>query len=272
MSHIILLGNEKGGSGKTTSAMHIIITLLRLGFKVSSIDIDSRQKSLSRYIENRELTAEKEKIDLHIPNHFDFNRSIKNNLIEANKEEEENFNVLLSKLVQDNDFIVIDTPGSDNFLNRLAHSYADIIITPINDSFIDVDLIGKIEVGSLSHTSPGVYSSMLWEQKLIKAKRSNKEIQWIVVRNRLSHLDAINKRNVDTAVKKLSKRFGFKIVPGFCERVIFKELFLNGLTLHDADKSSVIKMNPSVVAARQELREFIVSLGIKEVNNRIFQR
>jgi chromosome partitioning protein len=269
-SRIIVIGNEKGGCGKTTTAMHLIISLLKLGFKVGSIDLDSRQQSLSRYIDNRKITASKElDANLLIPEHIIINKNENKNSIDAEKEEVSSLIDALTKLA-DMDFILIDTPGSDTHVSRVAHSYADIVITPINDSFVDLDLIGQISAETLDSIRPGIYSAMLWEQKVKRASEKKKEMTWIVVRNRLSMLDAINRRNVEVALNKLSARFGFKVAPGFGDRVIFKELFLHGLTLHDASTlAKKIRLSPSVIAARQELRDFVNALGIPEINEKL---
>lgn len=268
MAHIIVVGNEKGGSGKTTTAMHLIISLMKLGFSVGTIDLDSRQQSLTRYIDNRKAYAAKHGNKFEVPEHYTLNRSEKKNIEEIEKEEEEKFLSTIQKL-SSKDFIVIDTPGSDAFMGRTAHSHADTVITPINDSFVDLDLIGNVNAETFDSMRPGIYSAMLWEQKMKRAARNQREINWFVVRNRLSALDAINKRNVEVALQKLSKRFGFKTAPGFGDRVIFKELFLHGLTLHDARDAEEIRMSTSVIAARMELREFIKALGIPALAERI---
>lgn len=268
MAHVLVVGNEKGGSGKTTISMHLLVSLLKLGFSVGSMDLDSRQQSLSRYIENRKLAVKIRNVALLLPEHVTLSRSDNKDINAAEQEDEEIFLKTMSQF-SNKDFIVIDTPGSDAFLSRLAHSYADTIITPMNDSFIDVDLLGNIGAETLDSTKPGIYSAMVWEQKLKSASRSKKEIKWIVVRNRLSALDAKNKRNIDVALTKLSRRFGFKIAPGFGDRVVFKELFLHGLTLHDANNAPEIRLTTSVIAARQELREFIKALEIAEIFEKV---
>ena len=265
MSHIIAIGNEKGGSGKTTTTMHLIVSLQKLGFRVGSIDLDSRQQSLTRYINNRANYKQKHNVELEVPQHKLLERSAQRNLEVADKEEQEAFERAINEL-NENDFIIIDTPGSDAFLGRLAHSYADTVITPMNDSFVDLDLLGNVDADSFDSIKPGIYSAMLWEQKMKRALRTKQEQNWFVVRNRLSTLDAKNKRNVEIALEKLSKRFGFKIAPGCGDSVIFKELFLHGLTLHDAVNSEEIRLSPSVIAARQELRNFVSALNIKELN------
>ena len=133
-AHVIVLGNEKGGSGKTTTCMHLIVSLLRLGFSVGSVDLDSRQRSLTRYIENRRQTMLRESIQLPMPHHIVIQKSPFNIQEEAEQDERDRFTMALSRLMPANDFIVIDSPGNDTFLSRIAHSYASTIITPINDS------------------------------------------------------------------------------------------------------------------------------------------
>ncbi len=271
MSKVIIVGNEKGGSGKTTTAMHLIISLLKLGFKVGTIDIDSRQQSLSRYIENRAKTlANRGDNSLVMPEHICIAKVEGMDAMTAAKTEEASFNEAVNKL-SSHDFIIIDTPGSDSALSRKAHSIADMVITPINDSFIDLDLIGIVEAQNFDQAKPGIYSAMLWEQKMKRAATKTDALDWVVVRNRLSTLDAINKRNVENALTRLSRRFGFRIASGFGDRVIFKELFLNGLTLHDAATAKEIRLNTSVIAARQELRNFVIALNIPEINAKLEQ-
>ncbi|CAL7961791.1 Chromosome partitioning protein [Alphaproteobacteria bacterium] len=276
MAHIILFGNEKGGSGKTTTAMHLIIGLLRLGFSVASIDLDVYQQSLSRYIENRKRTVAEGGLSLLLPEHFTLSKKSDNfNMHDDGikvKSDEEFFVALLEQLKPQYDFIVIDTPGSHNELSKLAHSYADKVITPINDSFLDVDLIGHINPDKPDMLSPGVYSAMLFEQKLRRAARDKQEIDWLVIRNRLSTLDTINKKNVDSAIYRLGKKLGFRVSPGFGDRVIFKELFLNGLTLYDAAISPKVKISTSVLAARQELREFMRALQLQAINDLLINK
>ena len=44
-AHVVVLGNEKGGSGKSTTAFHIAVALLKAGQRVATIDLDCRQKA-----------------------------------------------------------------------------------------------------------------------------------------------------------------------------------------------------------------------------------
>lgn len=272
-SHVIVIGNEKGGAGKTTTTMHVIASLLHLGFSVGSIDLDSRQLSLSRYIENRRKMAEKYAYDIAIPLHTVVKRSELNNKDEAEQDERHRLLKCLSALSQRSDFLVVDTPGSDNFLSREVHSWADTIITPINDSFVDLDVIGQFNADTLEVERPGIYGEMVWQQKLRKAKRSRGEIDWIVLRNRLSNIDARNKRNVADALHKLARRIGFRQIDGFGERVIYRELFLHGLTLLDIMDMPNSPITPSLshVAAKQELRSLLVALNIPKLSNQLLK-
>ena len=268
--HIVIIGNEKGGSGKTTTSMHLIVALLRLGFKVGSMDIDARQRSLSRYLENRKMTMTKEDTPLPMPHHIIVTKSPFNTISEAEADERERFTRALAKLLVTCDFVVIDAPGNDTYLSRLAHSYADTIITPINDSFVDLDVLAAVDGMTMKVQKPSIYSEMLWEQKLQRAKRDGGAIDWIVMRNRLSNIDARNKRMITQVMESLAKRLGFRQAPGFSERVIYREMFLLGLTVLDVletTKSGSLSM--SHLAARQEVRDLLKALHIPMVDQRL---
>lgn len=269
-AHIIIVGNEKGGCGKTTTTMHLIIALLRLGFSVGCLDLDSRQRSLTRYVENRRQTIAKEGTSLPMPRHAVVNKSPFDSQEEAKKDEKERFLQALTAVYNSCDFVVIDTPGNDTFLSRLAHSFADTIITPINDSFVDLDVLASVDGRTLEIIKPSIYSEIVWEQKLQRAKRDGGSIDWIVMRNRLSNLDAKNKRFMAKVTDDLARRIGFRAAPGFSERVIFRELFLQGLTVLDVmEADSSVKISISHIAARQEVRDLLKTLNIDIVSERL---
>ena len=258
---ILVLGNEKGGAGKTTCAMHIIASALAKNYKVASIDVDSRQHTLTTYLQNRVTYNKSNNKPVAIPQHYLVKESDASSIMGRESEERTSFLTTLSLAQNYADIIIIDTPGSYSFLSRLAHSYADIIITPINDSFLDIDVLAKINPSTFEIISPSIYSQMVWQQKIAKSERENKSIEWIVLRNRLSNIDAINKRKVAETIAKLAKRISFKQARGFSERVIYRELFLQGLTLLDLEQSEH-EFKISHIAARQELKELIDFLGI----------
>lgn len=269
-AHVIIVGNEKGGSGKTTTTMHLIVGLLRLGFSIGSMDIDARQRSLSRYIENRRQTITKEGTNLPLPHHIVIQKSPYHMLQEAEADERERFLKGLARIYYSSDFVIIDTPGSDTYLARLSHSFADTVITPINDSFVDLDVLANVDGQTMKIIKPSIYSEMVWEQKLARAKRDGGTIEWIVMRNRLSNIDARNKRHMTNVLGELSRRIGFRVAPGFSERVIFREMFLQGLTVLDVvDNQSAAGISLSHVAARQEVRELLKTLRNPAVDERV---
>ncbi len=271
-AHVIVLGNEKGGSGKTTTCMHIIVSLLRLGFTVGSIDIDSRQRSLSRYLENRRQTMLKEGVALPQPQHMVIQKSPFNIVQEAEEDERDRFTKALARAVSANDFVIIDSPGSDTHLSRVAHAYADLVITPINDSFVDLDVLATVDGQTMKIIKPSIYSEMVWEQKLQRAKRDGGSIEWIVMRNRLSNIDAKNKRFMTQVTGDLSRRIGFRVAPGFSERVIFREMFLQGLTVLDImETGGNASLSLSHIAARQEVRDLLKMLKIPALDERIYK-
>jgi len=273
-AHIIVVGNEKGGAGKTTTSIHLIVYLLSLGFKVGTMDVDSRQRSLTRYIENRIKTRDTKSAKILVPEHIVLAESTLPHIEEKNNAETKSFTFNLERLQKEYDFVVVDTPGSNTHLSRVAHSFADTVVTPINDSFLDLDVIARFEsADNLGSVRPSHYSEVIWQQKMQRAKRDRSEINWIVLRNRLSFVDAKNKRNMSIALEKIAHRLGFRTCEGFSERVIFRELFLQGLTLLDFDNTDLdFSMSVSHVAARQELRNFLKTLNIKKIDEALETR
>jgi len=264
---VIVVGNEKGGAGKTTTAMNIIISLLYLDFKVVSIDTDTRQSSLTRYIENRVNTIDKLKLNIPLPTHYRI-QSDSNNADQAVAELEK----IITKSETTSDFIIIDTPGVNNILSTFAHSNADTIVTPINDSFVDIDLLAHVNYENFKITKPGIYSQMVWEQKIERAKTNQQSLDWVVVRNRISSSNTRNQRNIEKVIQELSKRVGCRISAGFGERVIFKELFLQGLTLLDLKNKTLrphFNLSLSHIMARQELIRLLHALNIDSINQKL---
>ena len=261
--HVIVTGNEKGGTGKSTVTMHLISALLWQGFKVGSIDVDARQGTLSRYVENRVNKIKEAKLTLPTSHHIPVFRSPLDNVTAAQEEEKSQFCQALETL-NDCDYIVVDTPGSDMYLSRLAHSYADTLVTPLHESFIDLDMLVRVTPDSLDILRPSTYSEMVWEQKKQRAMRDGGKVDWIVLRNRLASIHSRNKEEMEKVLRALSKRIGFRLLPGFGERVIFRELFLNGFTLLDM-KYMGMPMTLSHVSARQELSTLLEGLNLPKV-------
>ena len=265
MAHVIVLGNEKGGSGKSTTAMHVIAALMRSGHKVGALDLDLRQKSLFRYLENRADFIRRKQVDLPMPRRIELHLSNKDSQQEAQVEEETWFGQALKSLDENCSLIVIDCPGAHSWYSQMAHAVADTLMTPLNDSLVDFDMLARVDSGSGKILGPTVYSEMVWKARQMRTKQGLKPLDWVVLRNRMSTLDARNKRYVGSALKDLAKRIDFRIVPGFCERVIFRELFLSGLTLLDLRDSGEQLQTMSNVAARNEVRDMIRELHLPNV-------
>jgi chromosome partitioning protein len=263
---IIVVGNEKGGSGKSTTSMHILIALLTEGGRVSAIDLDGKQRTLTRYLENRQAFIARHNINLAMPEHRVIVESDLPHRPEAEADEAARFAAAVAELAPRHDFILVDCPGSDTNLARIGHSHADLLITPVNDSFIDIDLLASVDPDTLKVIKPSRYAVMVWEQRKQRLARDRQSVDWVVIRNRLSHLDARNKRNVGHVLESLEKRIGFRFLPGLSERVIFRELFLNGLTLMDLDRTgmsgAVASLNMAQAAARQEVRSLLLGLNL----------
>lgn len=265
MAHIIVVGNEKGGAGKSTVSMHVATALARLGHKVSTLDLDLRQRSLGRYFENRRAFLREAGLNLPSAEHHDLPEIAPETLKPGENIYDHRLSAAVATLEPDSDFILIDCPGSHTRLSQVAHSLGDTLITPLNDSFVDFDLLARIDPQGDTILGPSVYSEMVWNARQLRAQAGLKPIDWVVMRNRVGTQRMVNKEKMERAVRMLSERIGFRIGPGFSERVIFRELFPRGLTLLDLKDIGVKQLNISNVAARQELRDMMKALNLPGV-------
>jgi chromosome partitioning protein len=265
MAHIIVVGNEKGGSGKSTTSMHVATALVRSGFRVGALDLDLRQKSFGRYVENRRAYLARAGLELPSPDYRDLPEAEQSEIAEGENPFDKRLSAVVAELEKVSDFIIIDCPGSHTRLSQVAHSLADTLITPLNDSFVDFDLLARIDPETNKVKGPSIYSEMVWSARQLRARAGLKPIDWIVLRNRLGAQQMHNKKKVGAALEDLSRRIGFRVAPGFSERVIFRELFPRGLTLLDLRDTGVEQLNISNIAARQEVRDLIKELRLPGV-------
>ncbi len=260
-AHVIVLGNEKGGSGKSTTAMHLIVGLMRDGYRVGTIDLDARQGTLSGYLTARTAYAARHRVELPVPIAASVFRSELDSRAEAEAEEQDRLETAFTTLSQNCEIIVVDCPGADTFLSRLGHASADTLITPINDSFVDFAMLARVDPDNHAVINPSIYSEMVWEARKRRFARDRGRIDWIVMRNRLGSTEMRNKRDVGASLESLAKRIGFRTLKGFGERVIFRELYLQGLTLMDVREAGLqIQLGMSHIAARAEVRALMSSL------------
>ena len=255
-AHRIVFANEKGGTGKSTTAVHVAVALSYLGKKVSAIDLDPRQRTTHRYIENREAIQEKRGIELPSPVCEVFRHKT-----------EQALSLAMERLDGVADFILVDTPGRDDPLARAAAEQADTLVTPMNDSFVDFDLIGQVDAETFKVKKLSFYAELIWEARLKRSRmgmeQQRRELDWVVVRNRTGYTEARNMARLEKALAEMSKRVGFRIAKGLSERVIYRELFPSGLTL--LDKGHLGDLGTSHLVARQELRGLIASLRLPGV-------
>jgi chromosome partitioning protein len=263
-AHVVVLGNEKGGSGKSTTALHIAVALLKAGQRVATIDLDSRQKSFTHYIENRRNWAERARIKLELPTHFVISRA-DGPSVEANEAREfADFSAVIGKIEHSHDVVIVDTPGADTYMMRLAHSMADTLVTPLNDSFVDFDVLATLDPTNFTVTGESHYAQMVREARRQRRLVDGSLTDWIVIRNRLAALGSRNKRLVGEGIAELSKRMGFRAVDGFAERVVYREFFPRGLTALDDLDEATLGTRPSLghVTAREEVTSLLRQLKL----------
>jgi len=265
-AQIIVIGNEKGGAGKSTLAIHITTALLHAGARVAVMDLDLRQQSVGHFFASRRTWSEANGVEVPMP----FAMPLAEDaavLAKASPEDQAAaFEAGFAAVATEAQFVLIDTPGSDTGLSRLAHGKADLIITPMNDSFVDFDMLGQVDPVTLELVRPSVYSEVVWEARKQKMLNERRSLDWVVLRNRLATSEARNRKRLEERIDVLAKRVGFRIGPGMRDRVIFRELFPFGLTV--ADLSSTVRPVPvslTHVSARQELRSVMQAAGLGDM-------
>jgi len=262
---VIVIGNEKGGAGKSTVAVHLATALLHGDARVAVLDLDLRQSSMAHFFANRKAWSEANKAVLPMP--LDLRIAENGAKLAARPAEDQiaRFEEALETARAQAEFVVIDTPGGDTPVMRAAHGLADVIVTPMNDSFVDFDMLGVVDPISLDLVKPSLYAETVWQSRMVRAARDRGQIDWVVLRNRLASTEARNRKRVDERVQALSRRVGFRVGPGLRDRVVYRELFPFGLTV--ADLSTTVRPVPMAlghVAARQELRALMQSVGLDQ--------
>jgi chromosome partitioning protein len=263
-AHVIVLGNEKGGSGKSTTAMHIAVALLKAGQRVATIDLDCRQRTFTRYVENRRDCAQRTGAALQVPDHFAVARAEGVRVDENETAEFAGFAAAINAVEHTHDFVVVDTPGNDTYLMRLAHSMADTLVTPLNDSFLDFDVLGTVDQATFEVIGISHYAKMVRYARRQRRIVDGGLTDWIVVRNRLALLNSRNKKLVGECLHSLGLRLGFRATEGFAERVVYREFFPHGLTaLDELDEATLgARANLSHATAREEVRALIEALKL----------
>jgi chromosome partitioning protein len=249
--HFIVFANEKGGTGKSTTAVHSAVALAAAGRRVAAIDLDTRQRTLGRYLENRAASIRRLGAELPMPAFETFDA-----------EKDADLDALIARMSESADILLIDTPGRDDPYARQMMLRADTLVTPINDSFVDLDLIGQVDPETYKVRRPSFYAELVWNSRTQRAKTAGATVDWVVLRNRMQYVEAKNMRRVGKALDDLSRRVGFRVIPGLSERVIYRELFPSGLTLLDLNQLGNVGLGH--IAARQELRELVSGFAIPE--------
>lgn len=235
--HVTVFANEKGGVGKSTFAFHSCMALCNAGHKVAAIDLDHRQQTLSRALENREGTARRLKIDLPRPKHVTLGHQTGASLAQE-----------IARIGWDADYIVIDAPGHDSPMARLAIAMADTLVTPVNSSFVDLDLLGQFDSITMKLKRFGNFSRLVQEMREVRDYQERPPVDWVVAQNRQRKTGSHNQSRVQQALVELAPKAGFRLTEGLGERVAYRELFLLGMTVFD------LKFIPEFARAQPEAR------------------
>lgn len=229
---------------------------------MATIDLDSRQRSFTHYIDNRLAWSRQRGKDLPTPTHVCFDEDGEFVTAEDEAAGRATFASTLANLAESHDTIIIDTPGHNHYLSRLAMASADTLITPLNDSFVDLDVLGNVDPETFGVTGVSHYARIVDEARRERQQAGKPETDWIVLRNRLSTLSSRNKRFVGDALADLSQRLGFRSAEGLAERVVFREFYPRGLTAIDDLDELTLGTRPTMshVTAQLEVQNLVAAL------------
>ncbi len=262
-AHVIVVGNEKGGVGKSTLSIHLAVALLKAGYRVACIDLDSRQQTMTRFFENRRSWSANAHWAIELPTHRALPRGESADVHANEAQEFTTFAEAIGEVEHEFEFVVIDTPASDTYLMRLAHSLADTLVSPINDSYIDIDVFSRVDHDRSRRGAIAQYGELVRDARRRRKLVDNGLIDWVVVRNRVATLSSNNAKQIAISVGRLATELGFRVADGLHDRVIFRELFPIGLTALDPiEEGTHGALSSSQLAARREIEELFDALEL----------
>jgi chromosome partitioning protein len=265
-AHVIVVGNEKGGTGKSTLSIHLSVALMKAGFRVATIDLDTRQQTLTRFFENRGSWAKTAPWDVELPFHFALERGASDNVRDNETREFAAFADAIGQVEHAYEFVVIDTPASDSYLMRLAHSLADTLVSPVNDSYIDVDVFSRVHHDRSKRGAVAHYADLVLEARRKRQVVDQGMIDWVIVRNRVASLQSNNAKQIAISLGRMAGELKFRAAEGLHDRVIFRELFPIGLTALDPIEEAMRTgtLSNSQQAARREIEALVTTLQLPE--------
>jgi chromosome partitioning protein len=249
--HVIVFANEKGGVGKSTLAFHTALALCDAGKKVAVIDLDAGQATLSGALTNREATCRLLKIGLPTPRFVALSQPSGASLSQE-----------IARIGSDCQFILIDVAGSDSPIGRRAIAMADTLVTPVNNSFADIALLGHFDAISMKLKRLGRFARLVNGIAEARADRRMPTADWIVLPNRIRRCGSSNESSINLALVKLAKRAGFRLGQGFGDRVAYRELFLFGLT--HLDLKRIPNLGRVKASAKLEIEQLLSDLRLPE--------
>lgn len=249
-ARIITVANEKGGVGKSTVAFHIAVALADTGHKVLAIDLDRRQQTLTRAFMSRAGTAKRLNLRLPQPRHVLLMQQSAAVLCQE-----------IARMGWDCDYVVIDAAGHDSGIARRAVAIADLLVSPVNSSFVDIDLIGRFNPATGRLLGPGCFATMVTELRAARLEAGFRPLDWLVLQNRKRRDNSHNRDKVDQALERLAPQLGFRLGSGLSERVAYRELFPLGLT--HIDLRRIPEFARAQVAVAGEVMHLLDELGLE---------
>ena len=205
-AHVIVVGNEKGGAGKSTISIHLTVALLEGGLqgrlhrsRHAPADADAVLRK------SPFLVAATRDWPIELPLHCAM-RARRNATTSAptRRWSSRMFADAIGAVEHEYEFVVIDTPASDSYLMRLAHSLADTLVSPLNDSYVDIDVFSRVQHDRTQRGAVSQYADLVMQARRKRRLVDNGVIDWVMVRNRIASIASNNARQIAVSIARLS--------------------------------------------------------------------
>ncbi|MFZ7199535.1 AAA family ATPase [Avibacterium avium] len=161
---IVIVGCNKGGAAKTTTAVNVVIGLAMQGKDICLVDADA-QRSASRWYAEREISGIKPNITLI--------------------EKRDNISQTLKQLNDKFDHVIVDVAGRNSKELITGGTVADFIIAPHQCSQLDLDTLIELQmqVDGIRTLNPDLrvycYQTMATTNPILKEKERAEFVEFV---------------------------------------------------------------------------------------------
>jgi chromosome partitioning protein len=197
---IILIGSNKGGSGKTTVACNLAVAFARDGKDVCIVDAD-KQGSAANWVTEREAGSREPAITV--------------------VQKYDNISKTLESLAEKYEIVIVDVAGRNSREMITAAGVANILICPSQCSQLDLDTLGELQ------------------QQLVRIRDLNEGLQVYIYQTMATTNVKVMERERNDFEAYLSEYpdlVALKSIGRY--RKIYRDVFADGISVLEADNAA----------------------------------